>query len=106
MLRSIPPEVLEIIVHSVMNPGTIVAGYLIGRNADQPQKLIVGAFAAGVAGVLFALLVMKIGLSPDRPRLFPGIFVLSFAARGVVGMARLLRRHLAAQQIAALTPPA
>jgi hypothetical protein len=78
MLRSIPPEVLEIIVHAVMNPGTIVAGYLIGRNADQPQKIIVGAFAAGIAGVLFALLVMKIGLSPDRPKLFPGIFVLSF----------------------------
>jgi len=78
MLRSIPPEVLEIIVHAVMNPGTIVAGYLIGRNADQPQKIIVGAFAAGVAGVLFAWLVMKIRLSPDSPKLFPGIFVLSF----------------------------
>jgi len=78
MLHSIPPEVIEIIVHAVMNPGTIAAGYLIGRHADQPQKIIVGAFAAGVAGVLFALLIMKIGLSPDRPKLFPGIFVLSF----------------------------
>jgi hypothetical protein len=83
MLNSIPPEVLEIIVHSVMNPGTIVAGYLIGRRADQPQKIIVGAFAAGVAGVLFALAIMKIGLSPDRPSLFPGIFVLSFVLGGL-----------------------
>ena len=78
MFRSIPPAVLEIIVHSVMNPGTIVVGYLFGRYADQPQKIIVGAFAAGIAGVLFALMVMKIGVSPDRPSLFPGIFVLSF----------------------------
>jgi hypothetical protein len=78
MLSSIPPEVIEIVVHAVMNPGTIVAGYLIGRYADQPQKIIVGAFAAGIAGVVFAWLVMKIGLSPDRPKLFPGIFVLSF----------------------------
>lgn len=78
MFRSIPPEVIEIVVHAVMNPGTIVAGYLIGRRADQPQKIIVGAFAAGLAGVLFALLVMKLGLSPDQPKLFPGIFVLSF----------------------------
>jgi len=83
MFRSIPPEVLEIIVHSVMNPGTIVAGYLIGRRADQPQKIIVGAFAAGIAGVLFALIVMKIGVSPDRPSLFPGIFVLSFVLGGL-----------------------
>lgn len=78
MLQSIPPEVIEIVVHSVMNPGTIVAGYLIGRNADQPQKIIVGAFAAGLAGVLFAWLVMRIGLAVNRPSLFPGIFVLSF----------------------------
>jgi high-affinity Fe2+/Pb2+ permease len=78
MLQSIPPEVIEIVVHSVMNPGTIVAGYLIGRNADQPQKIIVGAFAAGLAGVLFAWIVMRIGLAINRPSLFPGIFVLSF----------------------------
>ncbi len=78
MLSNIPPDLIEIVTHAVMNPGTIVAGYLIGRRADQPQKIIVGAFAAGAAGVLFAWLVMKIGLSPDHPRLFPGIFVLSF----------------------------
>jgi hypothetical protein len=78
MLASIPPEVIEIVTHAVMNPGTIVTGYLIGRKADQPQKIIVGAFAAGIAGILFAWLVMKIGLSPDRPKLFPGILVLSF----------------------------
>ena len=78
ILASIPPDFLEVIVHAVMNPGTIVAGYLFGRRSDQPQKIVVGAFAAGVAGVLFAWLVMRIGLSPNQPRLFPGIFVLSF----------------------------
>jgi hypothetical protein len=78
MLRNIPPEVIEIVTHAVMNPATIAAGYLIGRKADQPQKIIVGAFAAGVAGVLFAWLVMKLGFSPGSPKLFPGIFVLSF----------------------------
>ena len=78
MLDKIPPDLIEIITHAVLNPGTIVAGYLIGRRADQPQKIIVGAFAAGVAGVLFAWLIMKLGVSPDSPRLFPGIFVLAF----------------------------
>ena len=78
ILNSIPPDLIEVVTHAVMNPGTIVAGYLIGRHADQPQKIIVGAFAAGAAGVLFAWLVMKLGLSPDHPRLFVGIFVLSF----------------------------
>ncbi len=78
MFRNIPPDLIEIITHAVMNPGAIVAGYLIGRFADQPQKIIVGAFAAGVAGVAFAWIIMKLGLSPDHPRLFPGIFVLSF----------------------------
>jgi len=78
MLSHIPPDLIEIITHAVLNPGTIAAGYLIGRRADQPQKIIVGAFAAAAAGVLFAWLIMKLGLSPDSPRLFPGIFVLSF----------------------------
>lgn len=78
MLSNIPPDLIEIVTHAVMNPGTIVAGYLIGRRADQPQKIIVGAFASGAAGLLFSWFVMKIGLSPDSPRLFLGIFVLSF----------------------------
>ncbi len=78
ILTQIPPDLLEVVTHAVMNPGTIIVGYLIGRHADQPQKIIVGAFAAGLAGVLFAWLVMWIGLSPNHPRLFPGIFVLSF----------------------------
>jgi apolipoprotein N-acyltransferase len=77
MLNNIPPDLIEIIKLAAVNPGTIVGGYLIGRRADQPQKIIVGAFAAGALGVLFSWLMMKLGFFPDRPQLLAGVFVLS-----------------------------
>jgi tetrahydromethanopterin S-methyltransferase subunit F len=62
-----------------------VSGFLIGRHADQAQKIIVAGFAAGTAGVLFAGLLMLTGFFPPRVRLLSGVFVASFMAGLVWG---------------------
>ncbi len=73
----IPPELKDVIMLSVMNLGTILAGFFIGRRADQPQKIVVGAFASGIAGVLFAGLLGALGLAEVHARSMGGVFVLS-----------------------------
>jgi hypothetical protein len=78
----VPPELEQIFVLSVMNPATILVGFLLGRRADQKQKIAVGAFGAGVAGTAFAGLLRSLGYTQLQPRLLAGVFVLSF----VLGM--------------------
>jgi hypothetical protein len=73
----IPPELEAVIVLSVMNLGTVLAGFLIGRRADQAQKIVIGAFASGIAGVLFAGLLGLLGFAEVHPRSMGGVFVLS-----------------------------
>ena len=46
-----PPDLVNMLVFSLLNPGTIVVGLLVGRAADQVQKVVVGAFLAGLAGL-------------------------------------------------------
>ena len=65
---AVPPEVLDILLLALFNPATLVAGYWFGRNADQVQKIIVGAFAAGLAGTFFAWLVMRFGMTTGTPK--------------------------------------
>ena len=38
-----PPELKDILLLAIMNPATLAAGFLIGRRADQAQKIIVAA---------------------------------------------------------------
>lgn len=76
-----PPELFQMVVFSLLNPGTIVAGLLIGRAADQVQKIIVGAFVASIAGLLVAWLAAKLGLKVglEQPRNVAGLFVLAWS---------------------------
>lgn len=75
-----PPELKDILVLALVNPGTILGGYWIGRKADQVQKVIVGAFAGGIVGVVFVLICMRLGFIAPQARLLPGIFVASAIA--------------------------
>ena len=84
---AIPPEVKDILLLALFNPATLAAGYWFGRNADQIQKIVVGAFAAGLAGTFFAWLVMRFGTTTGTPKLLAGIFVV--AAIAGLGWARL-----------------
>lgn len=75
---SLPPELWDVLTLSFMNLGSILAGFFVGRRADQPQKIVVGAFASGVAGVVFAMLIMALGWSEVRTGSLAGVFVLCF----------------------------
>ena len=93
---AVPPEVFDILLLALFNPATVVAGYWFGRNADQVQKIVVGGFAAGIAGTMFAWGVMRFGQTTGTPKLLAGIFVV--AAIAGLGWARLgfwVRQHQA-----------
>jgi len=81
----VPPELKEVLLLAAMNPGAIVAGFLIGRRSDQLQKLVVAGFAGGAAGVIFAGLLMLAGLYPPKVSLLSGVFVAAFIVGVVFG---------------------
>ena len=49
---------------ALLNPVVIVIAFVMGRRADQWQKLIVAAFAASLAGFILYWLVAAVGLLP------------------------------------------
>jgi hypothetical protein len=49
---------------AVLNPAVIVVAFLMGRSADQWQKLIVAAFAASLAGFVLYWLAGAVGVMP------------------------------------------
>ena len=75
-----PPDLLQMLIFSLVNPGTILVGLLIGRAADQVQKIIVGAFVASLAGLLVAWLAAKAGVPVGlkQPRNVAGLFILGW----------------------------
>jgi hypothetical protein len=63
-LEIVPFDPLTLVLISVVNPAVIVVAVLMGRRADQWQKLIVAAFAASLAGYALYWLVAAVGLMP------------------------------------------
>jgi hypothetical protein len=59
-INSFDPMTLVLI--ALCNPATIVIGFLMGRSADQWQKLIVAAFAAALGGFIFYWLAAEVGV--------------------------------------------
>jgi biotin transporter BioY len=49
---------------ALLNPVVIVVAFLMGRRADQWQKLIVAAFAASLCGFVLYWLAGAVGLMP------------------------------------------
>ncbi len=72
-----PPDFKDVLLLAIMNPATLVAGFLVGRYADQIQKIVLGGFIAGIAGAMFAWLLMLTGLFDPKVRLLGGVFVAS-----------------------------
>ena len=63
-MEIVPFDPVTLILISVFNPAVIVVAFLMGRRADQWQKLIVAAFAASLAGYALYWLVAAVGLMP------------------------------------------
>ncbi|HKZ95734.1 MAG TPA: hypothetical protein VJ045_01995 [Hyphomicrobiaceae bacterium] len=61
-IRSFDPETLVLI--ALLNPAVIAVAFLMGRRADQGQKLVVAAFAASLAGYGLYWIVAAVGLLP------------------------------------------
>ena len=55
---------VTLLLIALLNPVVIAVAFLMGRCADQWQRLIVAAFAASVAGVALYWLVAAVGLMP------------------------------------------
>lgn len=88
-----PPELKDVLLLAIVNPATLAAGFLVGRRSDQVQKLVVAGFAAGIAGVLFAGLLMLTGLYPPKVRALSGVFVASFVAGMLTGWLGFVTRR-------------
>jgi hypothetical protein len=69
---------------AALNPVVIGAGLWLGRNCDQPQKIIIAGFAAGLAGMALIWLAatLRMPFIYDPGRAAAGIFV----AQGLFGM--------------------
>ncbi len=61
-IKPFDPGTLVLI--SLLNPAVIAVAFLMGRRADQPQKLVVAAFAASLAGFILYWLAAAVGLLP------------------------------------------
>ncbi|WP_072397175.1 hypothetical protein [Hyphomicrobium sp. CS1GBMeth3] len=53
---------LTLVLLAAVNPAVIVVAFLMGRSADQWQKLLIAAFAASVAGFLLYWLGGQVGV--------------------------------------------
>lgn len=57
-----PFDPQAVVLLGVLNPATILVAFLLGRNADQWQKIPVAAFAGAFAGFLLYWLAATLGL--------------------------------------------
>jgi hypothetical protein len=49
---------------ALLNPVVIIVAFLMGRSADQWQKVIIAAFAASLCGFVLYWIVAAVGLMP------------------------------------------
>jgi len=63
-MEIVPFDPGTLVLIALLNPVVIVVAFLMGRRADQWQKLIVAAFAASLAGFVLYWIVAAVGLLP------------------------------------------
>ena len=79
MIALQPCDPLSVVLVALFNPLVIAVAFMMGRDADQWQKLIVAAFAASCAGFLliYALAYVRI-IAVQGFGAPTGVFVLQF----------------------------
>lgn len=91
-----PVPLTDVLLIAALNPATIAVAFLMGRKADQPQKLVVAALAAAVAGSALVWVLAEVGITffAKTGRAAGGILVaqsilgLAWAALGYVNRGR------------------
>jgi spore maturation protein SpmB len=75
-----PVDLAAVILTALLNPAVVVVAFWMGRNADQPQKLPVAAFAAALAGSLLMYLAVWLGITGIKQvgRAAAGAFIAQF----------------------------
>lgn len=63
-MEIVPFDPWTLVMIAAFNPAIIIVAFMLGRRADQWQKLIVAAFAASLAGYILYWLVAAVGLMP------------------------------------------
>lgn len=63
-MRPFDPEALVLI--ALLNPAVILVALLMGRAADQWQKIVVAAFAAALAGFLLVYVATFLRILPAK----------------------------------------
>ena len=69
-----PVDLESVVLTALLNPAVIVIAFLMGRSADQWQKVPVAAFAAALAGSVLVYLATWLGI--------PGTGEIARAAAG------------------------
>ena len=59
-----PFDPLTLVLIALLNPVVIAVAFVMGRKADQWQKIPIAAFAASFAGFILYWLVAAVGLLP------------------------------------------
>lgn len=70
-------ELAAILQAGLLNPLVYVIAFMMGRAADQWQKLVVVCFAAGAIGVAGAWLMTTFGRLDLLPRSYSGVFIVA-----------------------------
>ena len=57
---------MTLLLIAALNPAVIITGFLLGRDADQWQKLLVAAFAAALLGFVLYWIAAALGFMPVK----------------------------------------
>ena len=61
-----PFDPAALVVIALLNPAVAIIGFLMGRAADQPQKIVVAAFLAALAGAVLIWIGAYFKIVPVR----------------------------------------
>lgn len=70
-----PVHLTAVLLTALLNPAVVVVAFLMGRSADQWQKIPIAGFAAALAGSALVYIAVRLGM--------PGVAEVGRAAAGV-----------------------
>lgn len=89
-------DLVQLALFAGLNPAVVGVSFWMGRQADQPAKLLVAAFAGAVAGIalLWLLALVRVPLVAEVGRAAAGLFAASLIIGGVyAGIGYLTRKR-------------